>query len=313
MAPTGYTRKKGGRLVLNPEAAPHVAEVFRRRALGGSWTELADYLREHNVMSPYGNDQWTSRAVSHVIANRAYLGEARSGEFSNADAHPPIIDEATWTAAQKAAGIKPTNGLGGALLAGVVRCAGCGFRMKIDSVRSRGMKLRQYRCRVDHANGKCPEPASVLGRVIEPLVETTFFTGLGDMRAEGTVAHEDLREAEEALLDAEMELATFLEAVKAADLGGDVFAAAARQRQEAVVEARQAVQDARGRAGVADLPLESDLRLQWPEMTVKERNELLRAGFDAILIERGRLPIEHRVQVYWRGEAPADVLQGRPI
>ncbi len=45
----------------------------------------------------------------------------------NADAHEPIIDEATWNAAQDAKGERPINSMGGALLAGILRCDGCGY------------------------------------------------------------------------------------------------------------------------------------------------------------------------------------------
>ena len=42
---------------------------------------------EHGVQSPYGTTNWQPRALSHLVSNRAYLGEARSGEFSKPGAH----------------------------------------------------------------------------------------------------------------------------------------------------------------------------------------------------------------------------------
>src|SRR4051794_12750732 len=85
--PTGYVRGDGGRLQPKPDDAPHIAEVFRRKADGASWRDLALYLRKHRVESPYGTTHWQPRALSHLISNRAYLGEARCGEFVNAKAH----------------------------------------------------------------------------------------------------------------------------------------------------------------------------------------------------------------------------------
>ena len=42
--PTGYVRDENKRLVPVEPAASAVKEIFRRRALGASWAELAQYL-----------------------------------------------------------------------------------------------------------------------------------------------------------------------------------------------------------------------------------------------------------------------------
>ena len=46
-APTGYVRNGDGLLEPHPDSAPHVTEVFRMKAAGASWRELAEYLRSH--------------------------------------------------------------------------------------------------------------------------------------------------------------------------------------------------------------------------------------------------------------------------
>lgn len=311
MAPTGYVRGDDGRLQVNPATAPHIAEAFRMKAAGASWRDLAMHLRAHDVESPYGFTEWQPRALSHIVANRAYVGEARSGEFTNPDAHEPIIDEQTWRAAQEAKGDKPVNGMGGALLSGVLRCAGCGYVLKPDTMSQRGVKRRLYRCRTERSSGRCPAPASVLGSVIEPHVVETFFAGLRGMRAEGTTLTEELRTAEATFDTAARELDAYVTAVSAADVGAEVFAAGARQRREAIDAAERELEEIRDRAGLADLPLASDLDVDWPTMDVHDQRALLQAGLDAVVIERGRLPISERARVYWRGQAPAESLRGR--
>jgi site-specific DNA recombinase len=311
MAPTGYRRGEDGRLHVNPDTAPHIAEIFRMKARGGSWRDLAMYLRAHDVASPYGLTEWQPRALVNVIGNRAYVGEARSGTFTNPHAHEPIVDEETWRAAQEAKGEKPVNGMGGALLSGVLRCSGCGYLLKPDTMSQRGVKRRLYRCRTERSSGRCPAPASVLGSVIEPYVVERFFAGLRGMRAEGTAITEELRTAEETLARAVRELDTYLSAVSAADVGAEAFAAGARQRREAVNRAEEGLERVRERAGIADLPLAADLEAEWPTMDVTDERALLQAGFDAVVVERGRMPIEERTQVYWRGTVPAGVVRGR--
>jgi site-specific DNA recombinase len=312
MAPTGYMRGEGKRLVANPATAPHIARIFEMKADGATWRELAMYLREHAVASPYGFTEWQPRALTNVISNRAYVGEARSGEFTNPAAHEAIVDEQTWQAAQQAKGERPANGMGGALLSGVLRCAGCGYILKPDTMSQRGVKRRLYRCRTERSSGRCPAPASVLGSVIEPYVVEQFMAGLGGMRAEGVAMHKELREAETALERAERELAAYLAAVSADDVGAQAFGDGARQRRQAVDHARATLDRIREKAGIGDLPLAADLEQTWGGMTVDDRRSLLQAGLDAVVIDRGRAPIDKRATVYWRGEAPADLdLRGR--
>ena len=219
------------------------------------------------------------------------------------EAHPAIVDEATWSAAQEAKGERPINGMGGALLAGILRCAGCGYAMKPDTMRARdGSKLRLYCCRTERSSGRCPAPASVLGRVVEPWVVERFFAGIRGMRAEGTALSHELGAAEAALARAEKELAAYLAAVSADEVGVEAFGDGARQRREQADRAQDALDEARERAGFADLPLSADLEADWPDLDLVERRQLLRAGLDAVILKRGRVGIAERAEVVWRGQ-----------
>lgn len=304
--PTGYDRGERGILVPN-KWARHIPEVFRMRAGGSSWSDLARYLRENGVETPYGVTNWQQRSVTHLISNRAYLGEARSGEFTNPGAHPPLVDADLFAAAQQAKGERPVNGMGGALLSGIVRCAGCSYVLKPDTMKGRdGSKLRLYRCRGERAGGKCPAPASVLGRVIEPHVEATFLEGVGGLRAEAAAATDELVDAEKARDRAERELAKWLERESLADLG-DIYEAGLRERVRQRDEAADALDDVRARAGLADLPDAAVLEDEWPSLGLIERRQLLASGLDAVFIRRGRDAIAERSRVLWRGEGPADL------
>lgn len=89
--PTGYRRDEGGRLLRDEPAATVVAEVFRRRALGSSWAELARFLEEQQVYPPTGNKQWSKVGVTGLVRNPVDLGQARSGSVVNDAAHEPIV------------------------------------------------------------------------------------------------------------------------------------------------------------------------------------------------------------------------------
>jgi site-specific DNA recombinase len=310
MAPTGYDRGPDGRLVPNAHA-PHITAIYEMRVEGASWRELSVYLRDHGVRSPYGHDDWMPRAVAHIVENRVYTGEARSGEHVHPNAHPALVDEDLWHAAQQVKGEKAPVNLGRALFAGVLRCAGCGYTMKPDGMYQRGVRRRLYRCRTHRSSGRCPAPATILESVVEPLVTDTLMRGVGGMRATGTALTDELRAAERAADHADRELTTFLSAVSAADVGAEAFAAGAWQRRAETERAHDVLDQVRVRAGVADLPRETELRATWPSLTVEERNRVLRAAFDGVVLGRGRVPVEDKATIYWRGEAPDGLLHGR--
>jgi hypothetical protein len=72
-------------------------------------------------------------------------------------------------------------------------------------------------------------------------------------------------------------------------------------------DALDALDGARTRAGIADLPEPSELDAIWPDLDVAERRHLLQAGLDVVFLRRGRVPIAERTRVLWRGEGPADL------
>jgi hypothetical protein len=94
--PTDYKRGPGGRLVLDKANAPQLAEAFRMRAEYPSWPEIHDHVVETGLKNPYGTAKWTTASLLEVMANRAYIGEARAGRHVSRGAHEPLIDRGTW-------------------------------------------------------------------------------------------------------------------------------------------------------------------------------------------------------------------------
>src|SRR5581483_10288881 len=80
--------------------ASAVRELFRRRALGASWSELARYLEEQQIFPPTGNPHWSNAGVAGLVKNPVYLGQARSGKIVNDHAHEPLVTQAEFDAAQ---------------------------------------------------------------------------------------------------------------------------------------------------------------------------------------------------------------------
>lgn len=307
-APTGYRRGKDGRLESVKREAAVIAEVFRGRASGSSYSELARLLERKKIVGPYGNEHWTTAAVAKLLGNRAYLGEARSGRFTKKSAHPAIVSEKEWEAAQRARSVAPLRSGEGALLAGLLRCAGCRYVMKPDTMRHRdGSKLRIYRCRGDHAAGRCPERSAVLGHLIEPYVEDAFFEAIGrrGVLARNEPARRDVKKARHVLEQAERELEAWVQEPGLLSLDRDLYLAGLASRQAACDQARETLLTLGGE-DEPEIPDQLELRKIWPSLPVDERRRFLAGGIDAVMLRQGRV-LEERVCVLFRGEAPDDL------
>ena len=305
-APTGYGRDESGRLVPN-EYAESIAELFERRAIGASWRDLAQMMNDRGVVSPYENTYWTAGSLSTLIANRAYLGEARHGEFVNHDAHAPLTDRATWERAQStpqpSATQKPPN-----LLAGLIRCAGCRFVLKSDSMNDRGQTLRMYRCRGIHSTGRCEDRASILSRIVEPYVEEQFLSMHGGREAESSRDSREVFAAVKALEIAEAELNAYRDDERIIGaLGADRFVAGLETRVASVDTARAQLATMQSRDGIGSIPPAAQLREMWPEFDTEQKRRLLTAGVGAIFLRSGRLPVKDRVLILPLGSEPDDL------
>jgi hypothetical protein len=147
--PTGYRRNEDRVLEPDPRVGPVIHELFHRRAAGVSWAQLARFLEEEGVVTPWDNKNWTVASIGRIVRNRVYLGEARAGKIVNPDAHEPIVNLAEWQAANKARGVHPgRSGKGTGLLSGVLRCGGCSYAMKPKMGRTRhGKDFLEYSCK----------------------------------------------------------------------------------------------------------------------------------------------------------------------
>jgi site-specific DNA recombinase len=94
--PTGYVRDESKRLVVSEPAASAVREVFRRRAVGASWAELASYLEDIGITTPSGNASWSKSGVSGLVKNPVYLGQARSRVRRRAIGVEVGLQDARW-------------------------------------------------------------------------------------------------------------------------------------------------------------------------------------------------------------------------
>lgn len=188
--PVGYTRPgRGLPLERNDPIATAVELAFELRASGMTLEGVGRELDEAFPGGPSGRGAWSAQSLGRLLRNRAYLGEARHGKLSRPGSHPALVDRETFDAVQ-ALRQEPAPRRGGeatkSLLAGIVKCGGCGYALDRCELYGQGRRGRfQYRCRRKPAAGPCRAPASMMLDQLDAHV-------LDRVRAE--VAGRELRE-----------------------------------------------------------------------------------------------------------------------
>ena len=302
--PVGYVRGPDRRLEPDPERAKAIHRLFVRRGAGDSWRDLARMLDRELPRE----GAWALSTVMRIVGNRAYLGEARRGDTVNRRAHPALVSRAVWERAQAAPRLTVPRA-GGALLAGIIRCAGCRGAMSRMSDGRRG--YANYRCRVRHAGGVCPEPARISVRRADEHVTEAFLERLA---ADRPVVEESARERPDVgrvLDEAEAELAAYRDANLISIIGRDVYIAGLTERAQAVDEARRTLAASRQQPVSGD----RDVIERWPRLTLAKRRQLIAAGVEAVFVRRshlrGQVPFAHRVRIVWRSDVgPVDLSFG---
>lgn len=317
--PTGYRRGENRVLEPDPEVGPAVRELFHLRGVGVSWSQLASFLEEKGVVTPWGNEHWTIASVGHLIRNRVYLGEARSGKIVNPNAHEPIVTLEEWQAANNAHGVHPArSGKSSGLLSGVLRCAGCSYAMRCSSGKTRhGKPTLEYRCHPRKSGGRCPAPTTVKASLIESFVLDYLFAFSKDATAQ-TKSDEGESTLAAELAAAEAERDAALDERLADALGGsqsDVYLRTLESRQaqvDALLEVRAENEQQREPAEVG-----ADLENVWEDLTLEDKRRVLHSVFDSVFIWRvgdkkaaRKFPIAKRTRLFFAGQGPPVPVRG---
>ena len=314
--PVGYRRGEERRLVREEPAASVVAEAFRKRAIGASYTELAEFFEERGVLPSSGNPHWSTRGVARVLQNPVYLGQARSGSVVNESAHEPIVTRAEFDAVRASHTVihaRDGSVASQAMLGGLLRCAGCGHTLKITgtTLKRTGERVPVYYCKKRYASGICGAPASVRAERVDAHVEEQVLAALGGeggLIAQARVASEALEGATQEVEAAEHELDLFVTNPKLLSaLGEQRFLDGVEARQQALDEARAQSAEIGSQTAIVEELTDGDLLTAWPALSVQEKRALLHGFLDRVVLRRagarGRAapPIEARTQIVMRG------------
>lgn len=289
--PLGYRKDSTTRGLMPDRAASKVRSAFDDFLSGKTISDIAVELG------------MTTSGVRQLLRNRVYLGELKVRSYVKTEAHESLIDLETFEAAQAklAQHTRPArNGNGPALLAGLVYCASCGHVMTRGS--SNGGHA--YVCRKKHSGGQCPAPSGVMTARLEAHVEAIALAELARLEVTATESSQ-VAPLQAALRDAERELDAFVTEAEAAGLSAGTFAKGARSREDAVNDAREALRAELARQ--PSLPISGSGADAWKDLSVHERNALLRSLIAAVVVRsvgRGRkVPIDERCRVVAYGQA----------
>lgn len=294
--PRGYSKGEDRRLVVNEDAAS-VRSAARDYLGGKTLTAIARDLG----MTPGG--------VRAMLRNRVYLGELKVRSYVNEDAHEAILDPETFEAVQARLAKAPRPARGGGkmvLLAGLVRCAGCGHVM----TRATSNGGIAYSCVRNHSGVRCPEPAAIMAERIDRYVEAVALAQLDRLEVDAATAG-DLTSLQDELRVAESDLSGYLQAVDVAGIGAPDAAAGMRSRRERVDAARDDLRAAMARA--PQVPKLRGGREGWARLSRSEQNELLRSLLAVVIVRRvqgATVPVAERVRVLRFG-ADIELPRGR--
>lgn len=193
-APYGYQKDPNDRhhLIVDPEAAEVVKEIFRMFADGIGYVRMTKILRERNILNPqaYFNQNnpdyykhsdywrkpfdWHATSVRAILNNPVYLGKLTFGKtktkgFFNKrrvpteesdwivveHTHEPLVSQELWdTVHQMMKARRRENGSGHVQpFAGLVKCAGCGSSLNASYDKKKG-KYTGFSCWVYKNYGK---------------------------------------------------------------------------------------------------------------------------------------------------------------
>ncbi len=316
--PPGYRRlpksndaETDRRLVPDSKHGPAVSEAFAMAARAESYSAIASYLTQRRVpIAGNGRSVWQPSRIKRLLANRVYLGEARSGDgIANPDAHEPLVDLATWTLAQRQPIAAPSNS-GAALLAGLCRCASCSHAMR--SQRPRKTVVGSYRCSTTTVHGRCPAPAAISLLRLESFVIEEFLAHASLRLRQVATADDDAGElAAAAAAEAEQ---SYRAALTNVDLRQQIGVADHDQLVAALHEAWRAALAKIPRPAIAPRDtsfVDADLTELVEELQrrgdMESLRELLASAIQAVFVRpaasRARnLPIGDRVQIVWRDD-----------
>ena len=104
----GYDKDENGNLIINKEQAEVVKLIFDLYLGGKSILGIVEELKDRNIKSPTGKDDWPKRSVEEMLSNEKYIGISavnvgcKEGQiYKLNNSHPSIIPKEMFDTVQE--------------------------------------------------------------------------------------------------------------------------------------------------------------------------------------------------------------------
>jgi DNA invertase Pin-like site-specific DNA recombinase len=330
LPPFGYLKAQGRdasdkprRLVIDPENAAIIVEMFERCVRGESINDVVRHLRAN-----YTGLRFTRVWVGRALRNRVYTGQLATtpvrprtaahsiqGPAQWVDTHQPIVPMDTWVRVQEALTSRRTGGdrphersaTADFLMRGLATCGVCGARIRGVSMHGscrRDYYVCRHRTHPPEGRPRCTMGPYVQQHAADAEIEQVTLARLMDLREVLSLVPEQPQRAP----DFEVRRAEIagrrkrlVDAVAAGKLGLDDIDAPLAELDAALADVEAAAEHA-ARAATdtvearrATLAFAEGVARAWAGLVPVERRAIL-----AILAERIVLTGERTVAVTWR-------------
>jgi DNA invertase Pin-like site-specific DNA recombinase len=311
--PPGYVRSPDRILEPHAKHGATITEAFGMAARGDTYTRIATYLTDRKLpIGGNGASVWEPNRVRRLLANRVYLGEARSGHGDiNTGAHTPLVDAGTFLIAQREKPAPELTQQVNNLLAGLCRCASCSYAMR--SQQASGQTVAVYRCRTTSVNGRCPSPTTVSLERLEEHVLEAFLVQHNTRLVARDEPSEDVNTLVQAAVNAE---ASYREALTntalRTQIGTEDHDRMVGTLHTAWQEAHANVPQPKRGPIVATSDLAELVQELRKRGAVLDLRELLASAIQAVFVRPAasrshNLPIEGRVHIVWADDPPLEL------
>lgn len=149
----GY-KKKGSGIVIDPETAAIVEEIFLKARDGIKPQVIADYLDSMQIPTPKGGSHWTDDTIRVILTNPVYFGEDPIANYHSAivtrelfNQVREVLEGSGRSRRENAEANKATIAEDQDVLKGIFICAVCGERLTYQRADAKYRRKASYYCR----------------------------------------------------------------------------------------------------------------------------------------------------------------------
>ncbi len=314
----GYRVEGAEPVAPDDEQAHAVRLMFNMRARGEGYGQIQAALEREGFRSPRGHPRFAKTTILAILRNPVYAGLVPADGELIQGRHPALVSREQFERVQslRASADRFARHHSGALLAGLLVCHACGYRLRAE------IKNGRYRCQHKDLGEICPEPVQIALARADDYVEGRFLRRFDPKRMpHGGQARQSRQQADWArkatrLRTRVLELDRALDAL--ADrlyLKGTISAEEyerqlARYSAERLACLTELTELDERTAKVT--PLERDVFALWPTLTTAAKRRALRLQIERVIVKPytgppGRARFESpgkRLEIRWTSASP---------